>query len=676
MPLVVKDRVKETTTTTGTGTYTLAGASTGFQSFSVIGNGNTTYYAVTDNVNWEVGIGTYTSSGTTLSRDSVLASSNGGNAVNWGAGTKDIFVTYPAERSITGPSTATDNAVVRFDTTDGTIVQNSGVTIDDSNNMTGVVALTTTGVVTVPAGTNTAPAITTAGDTNTGIYFPTADTIAFTEGGVESGRFTSTGALQLNNNLSFSGTGNRITGDFSNATLASRVMFQTSTANSSTFVGHLPNGTAQASGAFYYAGSDPANTSALQVRAGLDNNQIYLASVATGTGTYLPMAFYTNGSERMRIDTSGNVGIGTSSPAARLNVQVTGNGDFTSLLLSRTTGSINQEQSIVWQQNDLSNLAGAAIAGSFESATSGSLRFKTTLASSLTERMRIDSSGNLLVGTTDASGSTLTVSTTDGAAPANGTGSNALRLRSTASAAVGAGPSLLFEGQTGNTTAQYGFAAIQGFKGSSGANDYSGVLAFYTQNSGGSAALTERMRITEAGNLLLGTTSSAEGSGVGLKLFQSATGPRYAVVGSDSSNTTIAIGVYSTGAAAYRFQVGYGGTIYATSTSISAISDQTLKENIRDLETGLFEVMSLKPRRFDWINGDAKNVAGFVAQEVEQVLPELVEDYIYNKDDEGNSIIKKSLKMGDILPTLVKAIQEQQALIEQLTQRIAALEQA
>ena len=100
MAFVVKDRVKETTTTTGTGTITLAGASTGFQSFSVIGNGNSTYYTITDGTNWEVGIGTYTSSGTTLNRDTVLESSNSGNAVNWSAGSKDVFVTYPAERSV------------------------------------------------------------------------------------------------------------------------------------------------------------------------------------------------------------------------------------------------------------------------------------------------------------------------------------------------------------------------------------------------------------------------------------------------------------------------------------------------------------------------------------------------------------------------------------------------
>jgi hypothetical protein len=102
MPLVVRDRVKETTSTTGTGTLTLAGASTGFQSFAAVGNGNTTYYCIVDNStgDWEVGIGTYTSSGTTLSRTTILSSSNSGSAVNFAAGLKDVFVTYPSSRSV------------------------------------------------------------------------------------------------------------------------------------------------------------------------------------------------------------------------------------------------------------------------------------------------------------------------------------------------------------------------------------------------------------------------------------------------------------------------------------------------------------------------------------------------------------------------------------------------
>ena len=99
MAFVLADRVKETTTTTGTGTVTLAGASAGYQSFSAIGNANSTYYTIAaqTGTEWEVGIGTYTSSGTTLSRTTVLSSSNSGSLVNFSAGTKDVFVTYPAE---------------------------------------------------------------------------------------------------------------------------------------------------------------------------------------------------------------------------------------------------------------------------------------------------------------------------------------------------------------------------------------------------------------------------------------------------------------------------------------------------------------------------------------------------------------------------------------------------
>jgi hypothetical protein len=102
MPLVLADRVRETSTTAGTGTLTLAGAVVGFQSFTVIGNGNTTYYTIVDSVanTWEVGIGTYTASGTTLSRDTVLSNSSGTTSpINFAANSKDVFVTYPASKS-------------------------------------------------------------------------------------------------------------------------------------------------------------------------------------------------------------------------------------------------------------------------------------------------------------------------------------------------------------------------------------------------------------------------------------------------------------------------------------------------------------------------------------------------------------------------------------------------
>lgn len=97
MSFVYADRVQEVFTTTGTGTISLGGAVTGYQSFgSAMTNGQTCYYAATDGTNWEVGLGTYASSGNTLARTSVLSSSNGGSAVNWSAGTKSIWMDLPA----------------------------------------------------------------------------------------------------------------------------------------------------------------------------------------------------------------------------------------------------------------------------------------------------------------------------------------------------------------------------------------------------------------------------------------------------------------------------------------------------------------------------------------------------------------------------------------------------
>jgi hypothetical protein len=101
MALVIKDRVKETTETSGTITYVLEGASTGFESFASVGDGNTTYYCCTDGTNFEIGIGTYTASGTTLARTTILQSSNSDNAVSWAdTSAKNIFCTLPAEKII------------------------------------------------------------------------------------------------------------------------------------------------------------------------------------------------------------------------------------------------------------------------------------------------------------------------------------------------------------------------------------------------------------------------------------------------------------------------------------------------------------------------------------------------------------------------------------------------
>lgn len=142
MAFVLADRVRETTTTTGTGTVSLGGAVTDYQSFSAIGTGNTTYYTIagTGTGEWEVGIGTYTSGApSTLARTTILASSNSGSAVNFSAGTKDVFCDYPAKRAVVGGMGYIENdATVSVSSTinsgrnaisGGPVVINSGVTI-------------------------------------------------------------------------------------------------------------------------------------------------------------------------------------------------------------------------------------------------------------------------------------------------------------------------------------------------------------------------------------------------------------------------------------------------------------------------------------------------------------------------------------------------------------------
>ena len=157
MALVVKDRVRVTTASTGTGTITLGAAVNAFQDFSVIGDGNTTYYAIVDSTagDWEVGIGTYTASGTTLSRDTILESSSGGTAVSFVAGIKDVFVTYPAEKAVYfDASDAVNIDNLKFDgNTISTTDTNGNLTFTPTG--TGYGIFSGTQAVLLPKGNNT-----------------------------------------------------------------------------------------------------------------------------------------------------------------------------------------------------------------------------------------------------------------------------------------------------------------------------------------------------------------------------------------------------------------------------------------------------------------------------------------------------------------------------------------
>ena len=248
--------------------------------------------------------------------------------------------------------------------------------------------------------------------------------------------------------------------------------------------------------------------------------------------------------------------------------------------------------------------------------------------------LTLDASGNLGIGTSSPNGVRLNVAgglaVQGGGYPSSGVGLEAYYVASKT-----------YLGSYNRTTNAYDPLYI-----------YSSQTIFDTNGS-------ERARIDSSGNLLVGTTSVSETANVGVKLLP--TGNAY-LVNTASTGASEGFSMYSTGAAAWRFYCTWAGSIYATSTSITAISDISLKENIRPLETGLAEVLALQPRRFDWKNGDGADIAGFIAQEVIDVLPDLVSDYKYNEEE-----TKKAVKMGDMIPTLVKAIQE-------LTARLEALE--
>lgn len=172
MPLIVKDRVQETSTTTGTGTFTLGGAVTGFETFSSsIGNGNTTYYAIVGGAQWEVGLGTVGAG--TLARTTVLESSNSDALVDFSAGAKNVFCTYPAEKSIYYDASNNVNIDITGNSatvTNGLYTSNIGISVQayDADTTKNDVANTFTAnqVISVTDNTNAALRITQLGTGN------------------------------------------------------------------------------------------------------------------------------------------------------------------------------------------------------------------------------------------------------------------------------------------------------------------------------------------------------------------------------------------------------------------------------------------------------------------------------------------------------------------------------
>jgi hypothetical protein len=302
MALVVKDRVQETTTTTGTGTITLAGAVSGFQSFSVIGNANTTYYAIVgqSTSEWEVGIGTYTSSGTTLSRDTILASSNSGSAVNLSAGTKNVFVTYPADKSVY--EDASNNVTLPAD-----LSVNGNTTLGDAS---GDSVTFNAATVSTPNGLNFDSNTFVIDATNNRVGVGTATPFTLMQ------VYSSTDAAVISLDGEGQNSNLRVT-RYSNDTTAPLNSLRKSR-------GTLLSPTAVASGDVMgsynfnaYGGSNFRILS--QINGTVDtyvsdtNISSFLTFTTTPAGSVTPQ-------ERVRITSAGNVGIGISSPGVALDV--------------------------------------------------------------------------------------------------------------------------------------------------------------------------------------------------------------------------------------------------------------------------------------------------------------------------------------------------------------------
>jgi hypothetical protein len=283
---VLQDRVQVSSSTSGTGTLSLSGAITGYRSFNAaFSNGDVAFYTIDDGQgNWEIGYGTVGTN--SLTRDAVLVSSNANALVNFGATTKRVFCSAPTQVLLPNQT------------------GNSGkyLTTDGSNSI-----WTAAGAFTTLSASSTV--------SGTGFSNYLASPPAIGGSSPAAGAFTtlsSSSTTTVGTNLVFSGTGNRITGDFSNATAANRVAFQTSTANTTTTLEVIPNGTGVASQFLLETDQGLVNTSFLGLLCSTAVAESRITSGNRGTGTLFPLTFFTGGSERVRISTSGVVTIGSA----------------------------------------------------------------------------------------------------------------------------------------------------------------------------------------------------------------------------------------------------------------------------------------------------------------------------------------------------------------------------
>ena len=284
-------------------------------------------------------------------------------------------------------------------------------------------------------------------------------------------------------NLNLSGTGQRITGDFSSVPVANRVHFQTNVTNGATSIAALPNGTNTNSNFIVYNNPDPTNASIGQFA--MNGAEIQIVAGIRGTGTYFPMTIYTSGSERMRIDTSGNVGIATSSPGAKF--QVVG---------STTVSSQPNVAAIIGAGVTSELLLGSTNGNTPFIASQGA--YPLTFFTNATERMRIDSSGLVGIGTSSAAAyGTLTVGQSGQPTGSEPSSRPNIEIWQGSPSINDAGGIDLRGSSSGSG---YGFRIS--------AIDSTGVH-LVIGNRSSSTTYTERMRIDSSGNVGIGTSNPA-----------------------------------------------------------------------------------------------------------------------------------------------------------------------